>query len=84
MSNQELWSGVIRGKTCCDKIVYFANLTDTQIWWDNNPSYAAVCLSDEFYDFIQKVITQRCNFQFENTTEMYSMKINISEVGFMM
>jgi hypothetical protein len=82
MDNQELWTGTIVGKTDDGQFVYFAGLTDTQIWWEIDAFYSAVYLSNDFYTFLGKILGKRQNLLYDKTTEKYIAPTNIVELEY--
>jgi len=73
---------MIKAKTDKNIVVYFANLTDTQFWWDNDLYYAAFNINDEHFTFIQDNLIKRKQLMFDKTTETYSIPINIIEMEY--
>ena len=78
----EIWNKMISAKTDKDIIVYFANLTDKQFWWDINPYYAAFNINEEHFTFIKRNLNKRKQLIFDEKTETYSVPINIIETEY--
>ena len=76
----EILERTILSKTDKGDILYFANLTDKQFWWDTDPFYSAFLINDEMFKFIQNNIPKRKQLAFDENTETYMRPVNIIKV----
>jgi len=76
----KLWSGCIIGKTDCGETVYFANLTEKQVWWDINPYYSACHMGSEQIKSVIKLSGCRQNLIFDCKTSSYCIPTIVSKM----
>lgn len=78
----DTWVKIIKAKTNDGIIMYFANNTDKQFWWDIDLYYAAFNISESMFHYIKRNIIKKEQVMFDETTEVYSLPINIVEMEF--
>ena len=78
--NYDTWHKMIRAKTDKGDIVYFANLTNKQFWWDIYPYYSTFHIEEDRFIFIKQSLNNRAQLMFDTRTKTYSIPINIIEM----
>lgn len=76
----DVWAGTVIGKTECGHILYYAGLTDKQVWWDVNPFYSYVGIEDSHFNFLKSINGKRINLMFDITNDTYTLPVNIVEM----